>query len=53
MREKVTRGAEKLSNDAFTICTLRQILLGWSNEGESDGQDMWHTWKEREIVTAF
>lgn len=27
---------------SFIICTIYQILLGWSNQGMREGRNMWH-----------
>jgi hypothetical protein len=40
VREEVTPGWRKYVRSSFKICTLHQILLGLSSEGELDGQDM-------------
>ena len=33
----------------FMICTPHQILFGWSNQKEWDGQCMWHVWETGEM----
>jgi hypothetical protein len=38
-REKVT--GENCMMRSFIICTLKQIFLGWSNQGIQDKQVMW------------
>jgi len=35
---------------SFIICTLYQMLLGWSYQGEGDGWDMRQAWERREIL---
>jgi hypothetical protein len=37
----------------FIICTIRLLLLGWSNNGGWDGWIMWHAWNRWEIYSKF
>ena len=34
------------------ICTAHQILFGWSNQEEWDGQGMWHVWGTGEVYSG-
>jgi hypothetical protein len=38
---------------SFLICTLLQILLGWSRQGWYGGRGMWHAWDRWEIHIKF
>jgi alpha-glucosidase (family GH31 glycosyl hydrolase) len=38
---------------SFIICTHHQILLGRSNQGEWDGQGVWHAWERAETCRGF
>ena len=35
------------------ICTAHQVLYGWSNEEELDGQGIWHVWRGGEVHIGF
>jgi hypothetical protein len=37
----------------FIVCTIRQILLGWSNEGGWDGRGMQPAWGKLKIRIKF
>jgi hypothetical protein len=39
-RKEVAEDGEDCIMRSFVTCTLHQILLGWSNEGECDGRGM-------------
>jgi len=36
----------------FRICTPHQTS-GWSNEGDWNGQGMWHIWRRGQMHTVF
>jgi len=46
-------GWGKLGNKGFITCTINQILIGWSSQGECDGRDMYYSWEKREMHTKF
>jgi hypothetical protein len=36
-----------------SACVIHRILLGWLNQGEWGGLDMWHAWEREEGFTGF
>jgi len=52
-REWVTKVWRKLHDVALTICTPHWILLGWTNQEEWDGCDMWYTQGNAEMHVEF
>jgi hypothetical protein len=44
---------EELDNYQVITSTHPQTSLGRSNQGESGGRDMWHTWERRGKCTGF
>jgi hypothetical protein len=38
---------------SFVICTDHQELLGWSGQGERDGQVMWPSWRRTDVHIGF
>jgi hypothetical protein len=44
---------ENCTVGSFITRTHHQILLGRANQGERDGQGMWHAWERGETCTGF
>jgi hypothetical protein len=52
-REEVAGGWKRPHNDELHNLYLRQISLGWSNQGGWDVRGIEHAWKRREMHTKF
>jgi hypothetical protein len=52
-RDEVTGVWKSCSRGSFIICTHHQILLGRPNQGEWNGQGIWHAWERGKTCTGF
>jgi hypothetical protein len=52
-RDEVTEQWRMLRSGELLNLPHHQILLGRSNQGEGQGQGMWHAWERGEECTGF